>query len=108
MTAALVDDWLGDEGNRRELAALGYIDPERIQAATPELLPRMEAIGRHILRGCGTVPATVGPAVPAAVVVVGRAVPNGIKLEHRLCRKFLSPGILPGMQETTYLSAFAP
>jgi GMP synthase (glutamine-hydrolysing) len=49
MTAALIDDWLGDEENRRELAALDYIDPSRIQAATPEFLPRMEIIGRHIL-----------------------------------------------------------
>jgi GMP synthase-like glutamine amidotransferase len=49
MTASLVEEWLDDEENRRELAALGYIDPKRILAATPEFLPRMEALGRHIL-----------------------------------------------------------
>ena len=49
MTAALVDDWLGDAENRRELAALDYIHPDRIRAATPQFLPRMEAMGEQIL-----------------------------------------------------------
>jgi hypothetical protein len=31
------------------LAALDYIDAEEIRVRTPELLPRMEALGRHIL-----------------------------------------------------------
>jgi GMP synthase (glutamine-hydrolysing) len=48
MTAPLIEDWLDDAENRRELAALDYIDPEGIRARTPELLPRMEALGRHV------------------------------------------------------------
>jgi len=48
MTAPLIEDWLGDAANRRELAALDYIDPQGILARTPELLPQMDALGRHI------------------------------------------------------------
>ena len=49
MTATLIEDWLDDAENRRELTALDSIDPEEIRARTPELLPRMEALGRHVI-----------------------------------------------------------
>jgi GMP synthase-like glutamine amidotransferase len=50
MTAALVDDWLGEAGNERELAELATIDPAAIRAQTPHCLPRMETLGRQILQ----------------------------------------------------------
>ncbi len=49
MTAALVDDWLGEAGNERELAEVDYIDPAAIRAQTPQCLPRMQTLGRQIL-----------------------------------------------------------
>ncbi len=49
MTAAMIDLWLDDPRNRRELAALGYIDPEAIRDRTSEALPKMQALGRRVL-----------------------------------------------------------
>ena len=49
MTGEMVDDWLGEEGNCGELSTLDYIDPAGIRTQTPELLPKMQALGRRIL-----------------------------------------------------------
>jgi GMP synthase (glutamine-hydrolysing) len=49
MTAAMIDDWLGEPGNCGELAELDYIDPEAIRAATPERLPALEVLARQVL-----------------------------------------------------------
>ena len=48
MTAAMIDEWLGEPVNCGELAALDYIDPEAIRAATPRELPLMEALARRV------------------------------------------------------------
>jgi GMP synthase (glutamine-hydrolysing) len=49
MTPEMVADWLADLENRRELAALDYIDPEAIRRAVPECLPRMQSLARRVL-----------------------------------------------------------
>ncbi len=49
MTAGLIEDWLADSENRSELAGLDYIDPETIRALAPQCLPRMQALGAHLL-----------------------------------------------------------
>jgi len=49
MTVQLIHDWMDDPHNRRELAALTYIDPTAIRLHTPELLPHMESLGQVIL-----------------------------------------------------------
>jgi GMP synthase (glutamine-hydrolysing) len=49
MTPELVDDWLDDPDGREELAALDYVDPESIRAATPAALPKMQATARRVL-----------------------------------------------------------
>lgn len=43
MTAGMIDDWLTEPGNCRELAKLDYIDPQIIRAKTPQELPRLQA-----------------------------------------------------------------
>jgi GMP synthase (glutamine-hydrolysing) len=48
MTAAMIEDWLGEPGNGGELAALDYINPEAIRAAVPQELPPMEALARRV------------------------------------------------------------
>jgi GMP synthase (glutamine-hydrolysing) len=49
MTAAMIEDWLGEPGNCGELAALEYIDPAAIRAATPQRLPVLEVLARQVL-----------------------------------------------------------
>jgi GMP synthase (glutamine-hydrolysing) len=49
MTAELLDDWLDDPGNQRELASLPEIDASAIRAQTPHYLPRMQALGNRLL-----------------------------------------------------------
>jgi GMP synthase (glutamine-hydrolysing) len=49
MTAAMIDDWLTEAGNCRELAELDYIDPQGIRAQTPEELPRLQALAGEVL-----------------------------------------------------------
>ena len=49
MTAAMIEDWLGEPGNCGELAALDYIDAEAIRAATPQRLPPLEVLARQVL-----------------------------------------------------------
>jgi len=49
MTAAMIDDWLTEAGNRAELAALDYIDPQNIRAQTPQELPRLQALAAEVL-----------------------------------------------------------
>jgi GMP synthase-like glutamine amidotransferase len=48
VTAEMIDDWLSDPNNRRELAALDYIDPQAIRRQTPEKLPAMAALGARV------------------------------------------------------------
>ena len=48
MTAAMIEDWLGEPGNCGELAALDYIDAEAIRAATPQRLPPLEVLARQV------------------------------------------------------------
>ena len=48
VTAAMIDDWLGETGNCGELAALDYIDPEAIRRRTPQELPAMHALGARV------------------------------------------------------------
>lgn len=50
MTAGLIDSWLADPDNQRELAALDYIDLQAIKRCTPEALPAMDALGQRVLR----------------------------------------------------------
>jgi GMP synthase-like glutamine amidotransferase len=49
MTAALVDAWLSEAENCRELAGLDYIDPRAIAAQTPQMMPAMQALGDRVL-----------------------------------------------------------
>jgi GMP synthase (glutamine-hydrolysing) len=48
MTGGMIDDWLSDAQNRRELAELDYIDPERIYQQTPEELPKLQAVAADV------------------------------------------------------------
>jgi GMP synthase (glutamine-hydrolysing) len=49
MTAGMIDDWLSEDGNCRELAELDYIDPEKIRKQTPGELPRLQALAAEVL-----------------------------------------------------------
>jgi GMP synthase (glutamine-hydrolysing) len=49
MTPDMVDFWLREPDNCRELAELKYIDPAAIRAATPREFPEMEKLGRRVL-----------------------------------------------------------
>jgi GMP synthase (glutamine-hydrolysing) len=49
MTAGMIEDWLTEAGNRRELAELDYIDPRSIRAQTPQELPRLQALAADVL-----------------------------------------------------------
>ena len=51
MTAAMIDDWLTEAGNCRELAELDYIDPQGIRANAGRAAP-LASTGR---RGAGTI-----------------------------------------------------
>jgi GMP synthase (glutamine-hydrolysing) len=48
MTAAMIDDWLSEAGNTRELAGLDYIDPQVIRARTPQELPAMQRLSQQV------------------------------------------------------------
>jgi GMP synthase (glutamine-hydrolysing) len=48
MTAAMIEDWLNDPVNRRELAALDYIDPRAIRERAPQELPQMQAVAARV------------------------------------------------------------
>jgi GMP synthase (glutamine-hydrolysing) len=49
MTAGMIEDWLTEPGNCRELAALDYVDPQNIRAQTPQELPRLQAMAAEVL-----------------------------------------------------------
>lgn len=49
VTAEMIDQWLDEPNNRRELAGLGYIDPVAIRNGTPHELPLMHALGHQVL-----------------------------------------------------------
>lgn len=49
MTPAVIDTWLSEAENRRELAGLDYIDPRAIAAQTPQMMPAMQALGDRVL-----------------------------------------------------------
>jgi len=49
MTPAIIEAWLAEAENRRELAGLDYIDPRAIAAQTPQRMPAMEALGNRVL-----------------------------------------------------------
>lgn len=48
MTAEMIEDWLGNAENCRELAALDYIEPETIRRETPEQLPALQNIAARV------------------------------------------------------------
>jgi GMP synthase (glutamine-hydrolysing) len=48
MTAEMIEDWLGNADNSRELAALDYIDPEAIRRQTPLELPTLQAVAARV------------------------------------------------------------
>lgn len=48
MTLGMINDWLTHPDNCREIAELGYIDPQAIRDRTPEELPRMQAMAAEI------------------------------------------------------------
>jgi GMP synthase (glutamine-hydrolysing) len=50
VTAAMIEDWLTTAENRRELAALSYVDPAAIRAAVGAKLGPMSAVGTTILQ----------------------------------------------------------
>lgn len=57
MTAGMIEDWLTEAGNCRELASLDYVDPVRIRKETPTELPRMQRMAAEVFgrfaRMCG-------------------------------------------------------
>jgi GMP synthase (glutamine-hydrolysing) len=48
MTAELVDDWLAEAGNCRELDQLDYIDPQVIRVQMPVELPRLQTFAAEV------------------------------------------------------------
>jgi GMP synthase (glutamine-hydrolysing) len=49
MTAEMIDDWLDNPGNCRELSRLDYIDPQLIRQRTPAELPALQALATKVL-----------------------------------------------------------
>jgi GMP synthase (glutamine-hydrolysing) len=49
ITADLVDEWLIQPDNHRELAGLNYIHPEEIRRCTPQEMPGLAALGERVL-----------------------------------------------------------
>ena len=49
MTPELIEAWLDEPSNRREFAALDYVDPDTIRAETPRSLPRMATLANRVL-----------------------------------------------------------
>lgn len=49
VTAEMVEQWLAEPGNHRELQELGTIDPAAIRRCLPARIREMEALGRHVL-----------------------------------------------------------
>jgi GMP synthase (glutamine-hydrolysing) len=49
MTAEMVEDWLTESVNSRELATVDYIDPKVIRQKTPEELPALQALAAKVL-----------------------------------------------------------
>jgi hypothetical protein len=49
VTAEMVDQWLDEPNNRRELAGLDYIDADAIRNRTSQAIRQMEALGCQIL-----------------------------------------------------------
>jgi GMP synthase (glutamine-hydrolysing) len=50
MTAAMIEDWLGEENNCGELAGLDYIDPLAIRRQTPERLLGMQKLAQQVFQ----------------------------------------------------------
>jgi GMP synthase (glutamine-hydrolysing) len=48
VTPPMLDDWLREIGNCRELAELDYIDPQAIRAAAPRQMPPLVAVARRV------------------------------------------------------------
>ena len=48
VTAEMIDCWLDQADNRRELAALDYIDPQVIRSQTPTNLPALETLSSSV------------------------------------------------------------
>ena len=48
VTARMIDSWLDEEQNRREVAALDYIDSRVIRNRTPEQLPGLQTLSRVV------------------------------------------------------------
>lgn len=49
VTAELIDEWLIQPDNHRELAGLDYIDPDEIRRRTPREMPALAALGEEVL-----------------------------------------------------------
>jgi GMP synthase (glutamine-hydrolysing) len=49
VTAELIDEWLVQPDNHRELAALNYIDPNQIRRRTPQEMPALASLGEQVL-----------------------------------------------------------
>ncbi|MGW8256183.1 MAG: type 1 glutamine amidotransferase [Thermoguttaceae bacterium] len=49
MTAEMIEDWLDESENRKELAALGYIDPQEIRRKSLEELPALQNLAATVL-----------------------------------------------------------
>lgn len=49
VTAEMVEHWLAEPGNRRELQDLGYIDPAAIRRDLPTRIREMQTLGQHVL-----------------------------------------------------------
>ena len=49
MTAEMIEDWLTESGNCRELAGLDYIDPRAIRQKTPQELPALQKLAAKVL-----------------------------------------------------------
>ena len=70
VTEAIIQQWLGEPGNVEELAGLrGSIDPAAIRHQSPQHLPRLQELARHVASAwCGLVRQSTQPRprVPSA------------------------------------------
>jgi GMP synthase (glutamine-hydrolysing) len=49
MTAEMIEDWLTESVNARELATVDYIDPQEIRRKTPQELPGLQILAAKVL-----------------------------------------------------------
>ncbi len=49
MTAEMIEDWLTESVNSKELSTVDYIDPQEIRQKTPQELPALQSLAAQVL-----------------------------------------------------------